>query len=115
MSVTLIERMNREIRDVLRRYPAAWLVWCDLRRDWLPLLQRAAESSGTGGFTLIQVDEWTQGELGGPASRRTLQEQIAAGQPFVLWVPAPADRLGWLWGQALLAERIYDRPRRRPD
>ncbi len=30
----------------------------------------------------------------------------------MLWVPAPADRLGWLWGQALLAERIYDRPLR---
>ena len=30
----------------------------------------------------------------------------------MLWVPVPADRLGWLWGQALLAERIYDRPLR---
>ena len=93
-------------------YPGAWLVWCDPRRDWLPLLQRAAAPDSTDGFTLLEIAEWTQDELGGPASRAALQEQINQGQPFVLWVPARADRLGWLWSQALLAERIYDRPLR---
>ena len=109
---TLRDRIAEPVRGVLGSYPGAWLVWCDPRRDWLPLLQRAAETADTGSFTLLQVEEQTQGELGGPASRRALQDRIASGQPFVLWVPASADRLGWLWGQALLAEHIYDRPLR---
>lgn len=112
ISGLLTERIQEEISDVFQTRPDAWLVWCDPRWDWLPLLQRAAADPTTGGFTLLLVDEWTQGELGGPVSRRLLQERIAAGQPFVLWVPAPANRLGWLWGQALLAERIYDQPLR---
>lgn len=99
-------RLQGAIEAVLRRGPRVWLVWCDPRRDWLPLLQRAAEP---GGFMLLRIDEYTHGELGGPVSRQRLQEQIDRGQPFVLWVPVPADRLGWLWSQALLAERIYDR------
>ena len=109
MQGSLVDRTCRLINLVVDTERGAWLVWCDSRRDWLPLIQRAAEA---GSFTLLQVEEQTQGEIGGPASRHALQEQINQGQPFVLWVPAPADRLGWLWGQALLAERIYDRPLR---
>ena len=88
--------------------------WCGATRGATGCLccNARAESPLPGGFTLLQVEEQTQGELGGPTSRRALQERIASGQPFVLWVPASADRLGWLWGQALLAERIYDRPLR---
>ena len=105
-------RLRYDMEAVTGSCPNAGLGWCEPLRDWLPWLQRAAAPGSTGGFTLLEIAEWTQGELGGPASRRSLQERIAAGQPFVLWVPASADRLGWLWGQALLAERIYDRPLR---
>lgn len=109
---SLLDHVGNLLAQTFRSAPAAWLVWCDPRRDWLPFLQRAAGSSGTGGFRLLEVEEQTQGRLGGPSSRRALQEQIDRGHSFVLWVPVPADRLGWLWGQALLAERIYDRPLR---
>ena len=109
---SLLDHVGNLLAQTFRSAPAAWLVWCDPRRDWLPLLQRAADAANTGSFTLLQIEEQTQGKLGGPSSRRALQERIVAGQPFVLWVPVPADRLGWLWGQALLAERIYDRPLR---
>lgn len=109
MPGSLAERIHKEISDIFRIRPTAWVVWCDPRRDWLPLLQHAAESLAPGNFILLQVEEQTQGELGGPAGRRALQERIASGQPFVLWAPVPADHLGWLWGQALLAERVYDR------
>ena len=109
---SLTECIHALLRQVFEASRSAWLVWCDPRRDWLPLLQRAAETADTGSFMLLQVEEQTQGELGGPSSRRVLQDRIVSGQPFVLWVPASADRLGWLWGQALLAERIYDRPLR---
>ena len=108
MSNTL-DRLRALIAQTLSRYPGAWLVWSDPRRDWLPLLQRAAESDS---FTLLRIDGYTHGELGGPLSRRRLQQQIDRGEPFVLWVPVSADRLGWLWAEALLAERIYDRPLR---
>ena len=109
---SLVFRMHALIKHLLQIDLTTWLVWCDPRRDWLPLLQRSAESSGTGGFALLQIEDQTQGKLGGPVSRHALQEQIDRGRPFVLWVPVPRDRLGWLWGQALLAERIYDRPLR---
>jgi hypothetical protein len=112
MIASLVQRICDAVGSITGRYPYAWLVWCDPRRDWLPLLQRAAASPGAGGFALLQIEEQAQGMLGGPAGRRALQEQINRGQPFVLWVPVLADRLGWLWSQALLAERIYDRPLR---
>lgn len=44
-----------------------------------------------------------------PRLRRELQARLDAGESFVLLVPAPPERLGWLWAQALLAERIYAR------
>jgi len=112
MSASLANRLRQLVGHNFDSYPSAWLVWCDPRGHWLPLLKRAAENAGPGGFTLLEVEEQTQGQLGSPASRRALQELIAAGRPFVLWVPAPADGLGWLWGQALLAECVYDRPLR---
>jgi len=95
---------------VIDGYPGAWLVWCDRRRDWLPLLKQAA--SGAGGFTLHAVTAELAGHIGGVSARAELQKHLSAGESFVLCVPSPADRLGWLWAQALLAERIYDRPLR---
>jgi hypothetical protein len=80
----LYQRIGHLLNSAMGSYPGAWLVWCDPRRDWLPLLQRAAESPAPGNFMLLQVEEQTQGELAGPASRRALQEQVDRGQPFVL-------------------------------
>jgi len=85
------------------------MVWCDPRSDWGPLLQRVAEQDGAQGFPLISITEQTAGEPSSPISRRALQERIDAGESFVLHVPAPPDKLGWLWAQALLAECIYGR------
>lgn len=53
---SLPERLGVLARSYLQTYQGAWLVWCDQRRDWLPLLQRAARSSATGGLELIQSD-----------------------------------------------------------
>jgi hypothetical protein len=114
MSTALAQRLDNLIRGTVRAYQGAFLVWCDPRRDWLPLLQGAAQATGPsgGGFTIVPCAERTLGVLGGPVMRRALQERIDRGESFVLVVSAPASDLGWLWGQALLAERIYDRPLR---
>jgi PglZ domain len=106
---TLQQHISRLVHTVLDRYPGSWMVWCDPRGDWGPLLQRVAELDGKQGFTLVPVAEQTAGEIGSPAIRRALQERIDAKESFVLHVTAPADNLGWLWAQALLSECIYDR------
>ncbi|MFC2037811.1 hypothetical protein ACFLYD_07600, partial [Chloroflexota bacterium] len=107
---TLLDRIDSLVHQVLDSYPGAWLVWCDPRGDWLPMLQQVA--SGTQGFTLHQVTGELAGQLGGLRARVELRTRIEAGDSFVLYVGQAADQLGWLWAQALLAERIYDRPLR---
>lgn len=107
MAKSLQDRIGALVRQVLDSYPGAWLVWCDPRGDWLPLLQQAA--SGPLGFVVHQVQGELAGQIGGLSARAELQARIAAGDPFVLHVPRAADQLGWVWAQALLAERIYDR------
>lgn len=107
MGQPLLQRIQTLVRQALESYTGAWLVWCDPDGHWLPLLQRAA--SAPGGFTLVTVESKTANELGGPRTRRELQARLDAGESFVLYVPVARDRLGWLWGQALQAEAIYDR------
>src|SRR6266581_3875513 len=106
---TLQQYISRFVHTILDRYPGSWMVWCDPRGDWGPLLQRAAELDGSQGFTSVSVTEQTAGEIGSPESRRALQERMDAKEAFVLHVTTPPDHLGWLWAQALLSECIYDR------
>ena len=106
---TLQQHISLFVHNVLDRYPGSWMVWCDPRGDWGLLLQRVAELDGSQGFTLVSITEQTAGEVGSPGSRRALQERIDAKASFVLHVTTTADRLGWLWAQALLSECIYDR------
>ena len=103
---TLQRRIQAEIHAVLGSYPGAWMVWCDPRGDWAPLLEQAASDSHHG-FPLVAVAETTAGAIGGPAARAQLQTRIEAGERYVLLVPAGPQALGWLWAQALRAERIY--------
>ncbi|MCC6629590.1 MAG: PglZ domain-containing protein [Chloroflexi bacterium] len=109
MAISLQRRIAALVRSVLDTYPGAWLVWCDPRDDWGPLLQRVAGDARLGGFSLISVPDRTSGELGGPIARAALQARLETGESFVLHVRAGADDLGWLWASALLAERIYAR------
>ena len=108
MNASLQHRLFETIRQTLASYPGAWMVWCDPRGDWLPLLERVDDPS----VELVKLAAQTAGQFGSPQQRSELQERLDAGQSFVLWVPKQADDLGWLWAQALLAERIYDRPLR---
>ncbi len=106
---TLQQHMSRLVHNILDRYPGSWIVWCDPRDDWGPLLQRVAHLDGSQGFTLVSVTEQTAGEIGSPSSRRAIQERIDGKESFVLHVTTTPDHLGWLWAQALLSECIYDR------
>src|SRR5260370_465171 len=106
---TLQQHISRLVHTLLDRYPGSWMVWCDPRGDWGPLLQRVAELDGKQSFPLVSVTEQTAGEIGSPAIRCALQERIDARESFVLHATASSDNLGWLWAQALLSEHIYDR------
>src|SRR6266568_1368293 len=106
---TLQQYISRLIHSILDRYPGSWIVWCDPRGDWGPLLQRAAELDVSQGFTLVPITEQTASEIGSPGSRRALQERIDAKESFVLHVTTISDNLGWLWAQAVLSECVYDR------
>jgi hypothetical protein len=108
MATSLQARIHALVRGVLTSGPGAWMVWCDPRGDWAPLLQQAATAPALGGFRLVSVAEMTAGELGSPRLRAELQARLVAGESFVLHVPARADALGWLWAHALRAERTYD-------
>ncbi len=112
MGETLQKRIHTLVSQYFAAGEGAWLVWCDPRGDWLPLLRRVAGDRRMGGFTLVEVTEQTAGAMGGPVTRRELQQRIDAREPFVLHVPAERAALGWLWGQALLAEAIVDTPLR---
>lgn len=105
---TLQKRIHILIRSILGSGPAAWLVWCDPHGHWLPLLNRVAADRRMGEFALVEVTERTSGIIGGPVTRQELQQRLDTNQSFVLYVPAAPSALGWLWAQALLAERIYD-------
>ncbi|MGH2346756.1 MAG: hypothetical protein ACRDG4_16135, partial [Chloroflexota bacterium] len=107
MSTSLAARIHAAIRQVMAVEPGAWMVWCDPRGEWAPLLERVAVNKKLGGFTLIRVDESTAGETGSPLARRQLQEKLEAGESLVLLVRAQPTAIGWLWVQVLLAERIY--------
>lgn len=85
------------------------MVWCDPQGYWGPLLQGVSRDSRMGGFTLVEVTGRTAGAIGGPLVRSQLQARLDAQESLVLYVPAPREELGWLWAQALLSERIYDR------
>jgi len=109
MTNSLQKRLHMLIRQTLDSYRGAWLLWCDPHGEWRPLLTQIATDQRLGVFPLVMVDERTAGELGSPLCRRQVQVRIEAQESFLLLVPAAADQLGWLWGQALLAERLYDR------
>jgi hypothetical protein len=109
MTISLQKRIHTHIHQILNRYDGAWLLWCDPDGAWLPLLQRVAADSRMGGFTLHSIDTYTSGALGGLSERRRLQDLLAAGESFVLYVPVAMEQLGWLWGHALLAEECYTR------
>lgn len=112
MNVSLAQHIYIAVRQVLDSYSGAWLVWCDPRRDWAPLLERVAGDGKLGGFRLLPVAEETGEQAGSPLLRRQLQESLDAGEGLVLLVPAAPDTLGWLWAQALRAESMYARPLR---
>ncbi len=109
MGRSLQGRIHDLVCAVLDGYPGAWLVWCDPRGDWAPLLERVATDERMGPFSLLTVDESTGGEAGSPLARRQLQERLDVGESLVLLVRAGREELGWLWAQALEAERIYMR------
>ncbi len=109
MSTSLQKRMYRYLQTVLSSYRGSWMVWCDPRGEWQPLLERVAADKRMGGFELVCLNELTSDQFGNPAKRAELQERIDQGSSFVLSVPVAADQLGWLWSQALLAEQIYER------
>lgn len=108
MSISLQKRIQALVNETLQA-PGDWMVWCDPQQAWTPLLQKVANDRRLGGFTLVIIDEWTANRFGGPKSRQVLQSQIATGEHFVLVVPVAQSQLGWLWAQALLAEKRYDR------
>ena len=106
MPLSLKARMLQEIRGYTGRHPHAWLVWCDPRGDWAPLLRAALAGSD---IPFTEVESRVAGQLGGPTDRARLQQLIASGRPFVLRVAAASEDLGWLWAHALRAEHIYSR------
>ncbi|MCL4835285.1 MAG: PglZ domain-containing protein [Caldilineaceae bacterium] len=108
MGDTLQKQIHTLVTQTFAARSGAWLVWCDPHGQWLPLLKRVADDRRMGGFPLVEVTERIGGSIGGPVARRELQQRLDTNQSFVLYVPAAPSGLGWLWGQALLAERIYD-------
>ena len=107
MAETLQKRINNQIKAVFRKQEGAWLVWCDPQGIWLPLLRKVSEHGSLGRFPLVVIDQFTADNLGSPLDRRTVQRYIDARESFVLYVPVALNGLGWLWGQALLAEERY--------
>jgi hypothetical protein len=108
MNRSLQQRMLDYIQRVFAKQEGAWLVWCDPKGDWEPLLQRVVKTETMKGAHLISVTEQTGGEMGGPLKRYEVQELIDARLPFILHIKATKENLGWLWSQALLAEDVHD-------
>lgn len=106
MAQLLKSRIFDQIVSYISRHQRAWLVWCDPRGDWAPLLRAALAGSE---IPLVEVESRVAGQLGGPMDRRRLQQLITGGTPFVLRVAAASEDLGWIWAHALRAEHIYSR------
>ncbi|HVC81668.1 MAG TPA: PglZ domain-containing protein [Chloroflexota bacterium] len=109
MSTSLQKHIHATVHGYLERYTGAWLLWCDPRGTWAPLLRRVAGDNRLGGFALLEVEETTVGEPGSPLARRELQERLDAGESLVVLIRAMPSDLGWLWAQALEAEEVYGR------
>jgi len=107
MSISLEQRMIQHMQRVFKIRDDAWLVWCDPQGTWEPLLHRVFRNPLLQGVTLFPVTESTAGEFGSPAKRREVQALLDAKKQIVLYVKTSEEALGWLWSQALLAERIY--------
>ena len=107
MAKSFQKRICELVQQVFNKDSAAWLVWCDPQDYWASLLRSAAGSSN--GFKLVELDERTNDQFGGPVARREVQKRLNAGEKFVLRVKTSAEDLGWLWAQALLAEQIYSK------
>ena len=108
MGETLQKRIHTQITQLFETGSGAWLVWCDPNGYWLPLLKRVAGDRRMGEFPLVEVEERTGGAIGGPVTRSDLLRRIEEAESFILYAPVAKADLGWLWGQALLAEAIYD-------
>jgi serine/threonine protein kinase len=105
--VSLQKRIHARVRRVLDSYDGAWMVWCDPKDEWRPLLERVSEDARLDKFRLLTVAEQTANEIGGLDARQRVQQLIEARESFVLLVPSDCDHLGWMWAQALLAEETY--------
>ena len=108
MGDSLQKRIHSHIKQVFEAGEGAWLVWCDPDGHWLPLLKRVAGDRRMDMFTLVEVEERTGDAIGGPVTRSDLLRRIDADESFLLYAPVAKAELGWLWGQALLAEEIFD-------
>lgn len=104
---SLQKRIHALIRSVFDRGPGTWMVWCDPRDEWCPLLERVAGDARLGAFPLLSVAERTANAVGGLQARQRIQQQIETGESFVLLAQTDREQLGWLWAQALLAETTY--------
>ncbi|HEY3229562.1 MAG TPA: PglZ domain-containing protein, partial [Roseiflexaceae bacterium] len=104
---SLQKRIHARVRRVLDSYDGAWMVWCDPKDEWRPLLERVADDARLGTFRLEIIAERTANEIGGLDARQRIQRLIDDGKPFVLLVQSDRDHLGWMWAQALLAEETY--------
>jgi Protein kinase domain/PglZ domain len=109
---SLQKRIHARVRRVLDSYDGAWMVWCDPKDEWRPLLERVADDARLGAFRLVTIAERTAGEIGGLTARQQVQQLIDDGESFVLLVQAGQQHLGWMWAQALLAEETYTTPLR---
>jgi len=108
MSQALEHRIYKYIQYIFGKRQGSWLVWCDPRNEWGPLLESVASAKvSREGFPLFSVNERTARAFGSPLWRRRLHEQIATQHSFVLHVITTKDDLGWLWAQALRAEEMY--------
>jgi Protein kinase domain/PglZ domain len=109
---SLQKRIHAQVRRVLDSYAGAWMVWCDLKDEWRPLLERVADDARLGAFPLVAVSERVAGQIGGLQDRQRVQQLLDDGESFVLLVQSDRDHLGWMWAQALLAEETVTTPLR---
>ncbi len=109
MSRSLQQRIIDELLTALQYREDAWVFWCDPWGYWESLLQRVFISGKMKNVTFLPIGEKMANEVGNLHSRRIVLEHIEARKPFVLYVKAPTDALGWLWVYALLADKVYAR------
>ena len=103
---SLPKRIKTLVNQTLSR-DGDWMVWCDPRGEWQPLLERVAAEEGNTEFPLLIVNTQTSGAIGGLQVRQEIQRRLEARQKFVLLVAASPDQLGWVWAHALIAEQTY--------